>query len=125
MQPKDKDVEKAGAASEEDFLVEVPKAATDKELKEEVVDTKKKYSMVKVGAAYEDGKPIEFIVEKDTKISMDDAKTIQDEQDVLMGVPTAASEIVLEVVIVIKKEYGLSETMGEASSKLSSIFQYL
>ena len=119
VQPKEKDMEKVGAASEEgtpikstvgkdteiskdyaktiqdekDVLMEFPKVATDKELKEEVVDIYKEYSVVeKVGASSEEGKPIESIVEKDTEISMDDTKTIQDEKDVLMEVPTAASE---------------------------------
>ena len=76
VQPKEKDVEKVRAASEEDLLVEVPKAATDKELKEEVVDINKEFGAVKVGAAFEEGKSIKSIVEKDTKISMDDAQTI-------------------------------------------------
>ena len=61
-------------------------------------------------------------MEKDTEISNDDANTIQDEKDVLMGVPTAASETGLEVVIDLKKKYDLSETMGEAPSKHSLIF---
>ena len=39
-----------------------------------------------------------------------------------MEVPTAASKRGLEVVIDLKKEYGLSETMGEAPSKPSLIF---
>ena len=68
MQPKEKYAKKVGAASEEDILVEVPKAATDKELKEKVVDIKKEYGVVKVGAACEEGKPIKYTVEKDTKI---------------------------------------------------------
>ena len=76
----------------------------------------------KVGAASEEGKPIESIVEKVTEISKDDAKTIQDEKDVLMEVPTAASGRGLEVVIDLKKEHGLSETMREAPSKSSLIF---
>ena len=39
--------------------MEFLKAATDKELKEEVVDIKKKYCLVKkVGEASKDGKPI-------------------------------------------------------------------
>ena len=65
--------------------------APDKELKEEVVDIKMEYGvMEKVGAASEEGKPIDFIVEKSTEISKDDVKTIQNENDVLMEVPTAA-----------------------------------
>ena len=39
-----------------------------------------------------------------------------------MEVPLAASERGLEVLIDIKKEYGLSDTMGEAPSKPSLIF---
>ena len=69
---------------------------------------------MKVGAASEESKPIKFIVEKDIKISIDDAKTIQDEEDVLMDVPTAASGKGLEFVIDLKKEYVVSETMGGA-----------
>ena len=61
-------------------------------------------------------------MEKDTEISKDDAKTIQDEKNVLMEVPTSASERGLEIVIDIKKECGLSETMGEAPSKPSLNF---
>ena len=46
-------------------------------MKEEVVDIKKGHGVVeKVGAAFEEGKPIESIVEKDTEISNVDAKTI-------------------------------------------------
>ena len=102
--------------------MEVPKAATDKELKEEVVDIKKEYGVVKVGAASKEDKSIESIVEKDTKLSMDDANTIQDEKDVLMGAPAAASEKGLEYIIDLKKEYVVSEAMGESPSKLSLIF---
>ena len=39
-----------------------------------------------------------------------------------MEVSTAASERGLEVVIDLKKKYGFSEAMGEASLKPSSIF---
>ena len=52
---------------------------------------------------------------------MNDAKTIQGEEDVLMGVPTAASEKGLEFVIDVEKEYVVSETIGEVPSKLSLI----
>ena len=52
----------------------------------------KEKDVEKVVAASEEGKPNESIMEKDTEISKDDAKTIQDEKDVLMEVPTAASE---------------------------------
>ena len=44
----------------------------------------------KVVAASEEGETIKSIVEKDTEISKNDAKTIQDEKDVLMEVPTVA-----------------------------------
>ena len=81
-----------------------------------------KKDMEKVGAASEEGNRIKPIVEKDNEISKDDAKTIQDEKDLLMEVPTAASERVLEVIIDLEEEYGLSETMGEAPSKPSLIF---
>ena len=39
-----------------------------------------------------------------------------------MEVPTAASKRGLEAVIDLKKEYGLSETMGESPTKSSLIF---
>ena len=39
----------------------------------------KEKDVEKVGAAYEEDKPIEFIMEKATEISKDDAKTIYDE----------------------------------------------
>ena len=81
----------------------------------------KEKDMEKVGAAFEEAKPIKFIVEIYTEISMDDDKTIQDEKYVLMKVPTAASDRGLEVVIVLKMEYCLSETMEEAPSKPSLI----
>ena len=69
-------------------------------MREEELDIKKEYDVVKkVGAASEENKPIESIVGKDTKISKDDAKTIQDEEDVLIVVPNAASERGLEVVL--------------------------
>ena len=113
MQPKENDMKKVGAASENNLLMEVPKAATDKELKEEVVDIKNEYGVVKIGAASEEGKPIKSIVEKDTKLLMDDAITIQDEVDVLIGVPTVASEKGLEFVIGLKREYVVSQMMGE------------
>ena len=122
VQPKEKNVEKVGAASGDDLLVEVPKAATNKKLKEKEVDIEKEYSVVKVGAASEDGKPIKSIVEKDTKISMDGANTTKYEKDVLMGVPTAASERELKFVIDLKNEFFVSETMGEPHSKLSLTF---
>ena len=103
--------------------MEFSKAATDKEIKEKLVDIKKEYSVVEmVGTASEEGKPIESIVKKNNEISKDDAKTIQDEKDVLMEVPTADSERGLEVVIDLEKEYGLSNIMGEAPSKPSLIF---
>ena len=63
-------------------------------------------------------------MEKDTKFRKDDAKTNQDEEDVLMEVPTAASDRKLEVVIDVKKEYSVSITMGEAPSKPSFIFPF-
>ena len=74
----------------------------------------KEKDVEKLGTASDEGKPMESIVEKDTKISMDDPKTIQDEKNVLMEVPTAASEQGLEVVLDVEKEYDLSETMGKA-----------
>ena len=64
---------KGGAASEEDLPVEVPKVATDKELKKEKVDIKKEYCVVKVVEASEEDKPIESIMEEDTEISKVDA----------------------------------------------------
>ena len=46
----------------------------------------------KVGTAFEENTHIKSIVEKANEISKDDAITIQDEKDVLMEVPNAASE---------------------------------
>ena len=82
----------------------------------------KENDVEKVGAASEEGKPIKSIVEKDTKISKDDAKTIQDEKNVLIKFLTAASERRLEEKFDLKKECGLSETMREAPTKPSLIF---
>ena len=115
VQPKEKDVEQVGAAFEEDTLIksavgketkmtnddakaiqdvltEAPKADTEKELNEVALDFEKEYSMMeKVGAASEEGTLIKPIVEKATEISNDDAKNIQNEKDVQIVVPFAAS----------------------------------
>ena len=83
-----------------------------------VLDIKKEDDVVeKVGAACEEGTFIESTMEKATEISKDDAKTIKDEKDLLMEVPTAASDIGLESVIDIEKKYGVSEAIGKAPSK--------
>ena len=106
--------------------MEFPNAATDKELKEEIIDIQKEYDVVeKVGVASKEGKPIESIVEKYSEISKDDAKTIQDEKNVSMEVPTAASERGLNVVIDSKNDYGVSELMREAPSKPTLNFSIL
>ena len=78
--------------------------------------------MEKVGAASEEDKTIESIMEEDIKMSKDDAKTIQDKKDVLKKVLTVDFERKLEVVIDLKNEYGVSETIREAPSKLSLTF---
>ena len=149
MQPNQKDVEKVGATSEEDtliksavekdteitkddaktiqdekdVLIEVPKAATEKELKEAIFDSEKDYGVVKkVRAASEEGTLIKSTVEKATEISKDHVITIQNEKDILMEVPIAASDRGLEVVIDIEKEYGAFEAMEDSSLKLSLIF---
>ena len=70
-----------------------------------------------VGANSEEGTLIKSTVKRATEISKDYAKTIQDEENVLIKVPTAASDRGLDI----KKEYGVSEAMGEALSKLSLI----
>ena len=71
----------------------------------------------KFEAASEEGTIIESIVEKDTEISKDDAKTVQDEKDVQMKVPTTALERGLEVVIDIEKECAISETIWRSTIK--------
>ena len=48
--------------------------------------------MKKVGSASEEGIPIKSTVGKDTEISKDDTKTIQDEKDVLIEFPKAVTE---------------------------------
>ena len=52
----------------------------------------KEKDVEKVEASSEEGTQIKSTVEKDTEISKDDAKTIQDENDALMNVPVAATE---------------------------------
>ena len=64
-------------------------------------------------------------MEKDTEISKDDAKNIEDENDVLMEVPTAASERGLEVVIDTEKEYGVFETWEKHHQIHHWFYQYL
>ena len=105
--------------------MEVPKAATEKELKEVVLDIEKEYGVVeKIGTAFKEGTLIKSNVGKDIEISKDDVKTIQDEKDVLVEVSIAASDRGLEVVIDIEKEYGVSEAIGDATSMPSLIFSF-
>ena len=74
--------------------------------------------MKKVGAAFEQGKLIKFTLGEDTKITKDDAKTIQDEKVVLIGILKAATEKeVKEEKLDIKKEYSVVEKVGAASEE--------
>ena len=74
----------------------------------------KEKDVEKVGTVFDEGTHIQSTVEKTTEITKDDAKTIQDERDVQTEVTIASTEIDLVVVIEIEKEYGVSESMGEA-----------
>ena len=80
------------------------------------VQTKEK-DVEKVGTASEEGTHIKSTVDIASKITKDNAKTIQDEKNVLIEVSTAATDRGLEFVIDIEKEYGVSETMGDGPSK--------
>ena len=61
-----------------------------------------------VGTASEEGALIKSSVEKAAEITKDDTKTIQDEKDIQMEVPNAATEKELKKVVVdIEQEYNV------------------
>ena len=83
----------------------------------------KEKDVEKVGAVYEESTLIKSTAEKVTEITKDDAKTVQDEKDIQMEVPNAATEKELkEVVVDIEKTYNNFESMGEAPIKPMFIF---
>ena len=83
----------------------------------------KKEDVEKVGIVSEEVTLIKSTVVKATKNSKDDAKSIQDEEDVQREVPNSATEKELkEVVTDIEKEYSVFESMGDIPSKHSLLF---
>ena len=72
-----------------------------------------KKDVEKVKTISEEGTLNKSTLEKNTEITKDAAKTIQDEKNVQMEVPNAAIEKeVKEIIVDIEKEYNVSESMG-------------